>query len=129
MPKLRPIKFLLDESVEFRIAVYLRENDFDVVTIAEEFPSIPDEQVLHIAYKKKRILITNDKGFGELIFKENQRSHGVILIRMPFATLQEKLARLNLVLSSDTSSLNRLFTTITGKSIRPKRLPIIKKNN
>lgn len=72
MPKLRPIKFLLDESVEFRIATYLREDDFDVVTIAEEFPSIPDKQVLHIAYKQKRVLVTNDKGFGELIFKENQ---------------------------------------------------------
>jgi len=126
MPKLHPINFLLDESVEFRIATYLRENDFDVLTIAEEFPSIPDEQVLQIAYKQKRILITNDKGFGKLIFKEGQKSHGVILIRMPFSTLQEKIVRLNRVLSPKTSNINRLFTTITNKSIRPKRLPIIK---
>lgn len=126
MPKPHPIKFLLDESVEFRIATYLRENDFDVMTIAEEFPSIPDEQVLHIAYKKKRILITNDKGFGMLIFKGNQKSHGVILIRMPFATLQEKIVRLKLVLSSETANLHRLFTTISSKSIRPKKLAIIK---
>ncbi len=126
MSKLHHIKFLLDESVEFRIAKDLRNNDFDVLTITEDFPSIPDQQVLHIAYQEKRILITNDKGFGKLIFKENQKSHGVILIRMPFVTLQEKIVRLNRVLSSETSSLHRLFITVSNKSIRPKKLPIIK---
>lgn len=130
MPKLRHIKFLLDESVEFRIATDLRNRDFDVVTIAEEFPSVPDQQVLHIAYRQKRILITNDKGFGKLIFKENQKSYGVIFIRMPFSTVEEKIVRVQKVLSSKVkvSDLPQLFTTVTVKRIKSKRLPTKEEN-
>jgi len=125
MPKLQHIKFLLDESVEFRIATYLKNNDFDVVTITEDFPSIPDQQVLDIAYQQKRILITNDKGFGKLIFKENQKSYGVILIRMPFSTVEEKVVKIQKVLSSKVkvSNLFLLFTTVTVKRIKSKLLP------
>ena len=70
------LEFLVDESVEFRIVLFLRSLGFDVISISEENPSIFDPEVLHIAYKQKRVLITNDKGFGRLVFKEKQKSYG-----------------------------------------------------
>ncbi len=53
MSRSRILKFLVDESVEFGIVTYLREQAFDVITVTEDFPSISDSEVLRKAYIKK----------------------------------------------------------------------------
>lgn len=123
MSKQFSIKFLVDESVEYGIILFLRDSAFDVISISEENPSILDPEVLKQAYKQKRVLITNDKGFGRLIFKEKQKSYGVILIRLPFDTTSEKILRLDKVIKSQNKGLTTLFTTITEKQTRYKLLP------
>ncbi len=70
------MRVLLDESAEFRIAAYLQRRGHDVTAIAHDYPaSLSDRDVLTIAYQEGRILITNDRDFGELIFHE-QQPHG-----------------------------------------------------
>lgn len=124
MSKLLPsIKFLVDESVEYKIVTFLRDGGFNVFSISEESPSILDPEVLKLAYKQKRVLITNDKGFSKLVFKERQKSCGVILIRLPEATTDWKIKKLSEVIESKKENLSRVFTTITEKQIRSKLLP------
>lgn len=123
MPQSHFIKFLIDESVEHGIVLFLREQGFDVISISEENPSITDPDVLHLAYKQKRVLITNDKGFSRLVFKEKQKSQGVILIRLQYAATDEKILRLDEVLKSKAKKLIKLFTTITEKRVRSRALP------
>jgi len=65
MPK---IKFIVDESVDFPVASHLRDKWFNVTSVSEDFPSIEDIKILDFAFKENRILITNDKDFGSLIF-------------------------------------------------------------
>lgn len=122
MVKVLSPKFLIDESVEYGIVKFLRENNFDVLAVAEDFFSASDVNVLSIAEKKKRILITNDKDFGELVFKERKGSHGVILIRMPFNTTEEKIVKLDQALKPKATQLIKLFTVITEKRTRSKAL-------
>lgn len=117
------IKFLVDESIEFRIAEFLREKNFDTLAITEDFPSISDIEVLNLAYKQKRVLITNDLGFGQLVFKEKQKSCGVILIRMPKSKVEEKIHKLRFILKSKLTQLPNLFISVTGKRTRSKLLP------
>lgn len=121
MPKPSSIKFLVDESVEYRIAQILRDFGHNVTSISELSPSISDKQVLQKAYRETRILITNDTGFGRLIFKEKQRAHGVILIRLPEATIEEKSFRLQQVLDR-YPDFSQIFVTITAKRIRKRQL-------
>lgn len=124
MSKLSPsIKFLVDESVEYKIVTFLREQGFNIFSVSEESPSILDPEVLKLAYKQKRVLITNDKGFSRLVFKERQKSHGVILIRLPNAITDEKISRLNEVINSKSKDLFKLFITIAEKQLRSKLLP------
>lgn len=123
MPQLHSIKFLIDESVEYGIVLFLRNQGFDASSISEENPSIADLEVLNLAHKQKRILITNDKGFSKLVFKEKQKSRGVILIRLPYAATEEKILRLDKVVKSKAGRLTKLFTTITEKRVRSKALP------
>lgn len=123
MPKPYSTRFLIDESVEFGIVLYLRAQGFDASSILEENPSVTDPVVLGFAYKQKRILITNDKGFSSLVFKEKQKSCGVILLRLPYATTRDKIQRLDELIKAKTTKLTELFTTITEKRIRSKSLP------
>jgi predicted nuclease of predicted toxin-antitoxin system len=51
--------------------------------VAESFPSASDQQVLRHAAKEKRILLTEDKDFGEWVFAHGEDVSGVILIRFP----------------------------------------------
>lgn len=123
MRKQSDVKFLVDESVEYGVVLFLRVCGFNVTAITEDSPSISDTEVLDRSYKEKRVLVTNDSDFGTLIFKENRDSSGVIFIRLPFANTSAKISRLQEVISSSSGDLNNLFITVTEKRIRLKLLP------
>lgn len=123
MPQLHSIKFLIDESIEYGIVLFLRNQGFDTSSISEENPSISDPEVLNLAQKQKRVLITNDKGFSRLVFKEKQKSQGVILIRLPYATTSEKIIRLEQLIKAKTKNLAKYFISIGNKRHRSKPLP------
>jgi predicted nuclease of predicted toxin-antitoxin system len=80
---LKNIRFLADESCDFIIVKTLRSADYDVLSVAESFPSASDQQVLQHAVKEDRILLTEDKDFGEWVFAHGEKVAGVILIRYP----------------------------------------------
>lgn len=66
------MRFLFDQSTDRRLAMYLKELGHDVTVVALDYPpSLPDEQVLGIALQEQRILVTEDRDFGELIFRRH----------------------------------------------------------
>jgi len=65
--------FLADVNVESEIIYSLRNSALDVKWILEYNPFLADEEILKISYNEKRILLTNDKDFGELVFKEKKK--------------------------------------------------------
>ena len=62
------IRFIADVNVEKGIVDYLSGKGHDAKWIPSYNCEIVDEMLLSIANDEKRILITNDKDFGELIF-------------------------------------------------------------
>jgi predicted nuclease of predicted toxin-antitoxin system len=62
-------KFLADESVDFRMVTHLREKGFEVQAILENHPGVSDDEVLQIAHESDAILITEDKDFGDLVYR------------------------------------------------------------
>lgn len=62
------MKFVVDESTGNAVANELRRLNHDVVSIHEQYPGVEDATVLNSAALKDRLLLTNDKDFGELIF-------------------------------------------------------------
>jgi predicted nuclease of predicted toxin-antitoxin system len=56
------MKFLLDQSTDGRLAVYLRKLGHDVTRIAADYPAgLLDPKILSIAHAEGRILITDDR--------------------------------------------------------------------
>jgi predicted nuclease of predicted toxin-antitoxin system len=65
------VKFLFDQSADFRLIAHLRHIGHDVSAISQDHPhSLADEDVLAIARDEKRILLVADRDFGELIFHQ-----------------------------------------------------------
>jgi predicted nuclease of predicted toxin-antitoxin system len=116
------MRFLLDESAELRIAAFLKQAGHDVTSIAQDHPhSISDEQVLTIAKAEERILITNDRDFGELIFRHQLPHSGVIYFRLPLdSTAQEKISWLARILRDYADRLDQ-FIVIRPSGIRIRR--------
>lgn len=79
------MKFLTDECCDFSIIKALRENDFDIIAIAESLKGASDREVLKVSIEEQRILITEDKDFGELVYAHQRATIGVILLRFPLS--------------------------------------------
>jgi hypothetical protein len=74
---------LADESCDFSVVRALRSAKHDVVAIAEIALRSEDDEVREKALSDDRILITEDKDFGQLIYVAMRRTGGVIFIRFP----------------------------------------------
>jgi hypothetical protein len=77
------MRFLADESCDFTFVRVLRAAGHDVMAVAEAAPGAPDDGVIALAHKQRRILITEDKDFGQLVFAVAASTSGVIYIRYP----------------------------------------------
>lgn len=108
----KQITFLADESCDFAVVRRLRASGYNVLAVAEEFPSAPDLQVLKRAVDEKRIILTEDKDFGEWVFAHREETYGVLLIRFP-ANLRSKLAQtVNLLVTQHGLDLIKSFTVL-----------------
>src|SRR6266567_7233854 len=102
------MKFLLDANVEYRLAIFLQTLEHDVKTVARDYPShLADHEVLALAVREKRILLTNDRDFGELIFRQHHSHCGVLLFRLKNTKdIAEKISWLEKVLKIHQKDLH-----------------------
>lgn len=116
------MRFLLDESADYPLAIHLGAQGHDVTAIAHEYPqSLRDQEVLAIAVEEQRILITNDRDFGELIFRRRLPHTGVILFRLHAENLATKTYWLDYVLTVHSQDLAD-FIVVTDRGVRVRRL-------
>jgi predicted nuclease of predicted toxin-antitoxin system len=76
------MQFVVDESTGVAVIEYLRNAGHDVVAVCEVMPQGDDRDIMTEAAAAARILITNDKDFGELAFRSGQTYHGVLFLRL-----------------------------------------------
>lgn len=76
------MKFLTDENVDIRVFNGLKKSGFDIKSITKESKQgLKDEEVLDLATKEKRILITHYKDFENNIFFQSIKHEGIIVLR------------------------------------------------
>jgi predicted nuclease of predicted toxin-antitoxin system len=108
-------EFVADESVDFNIVVELRKRGAQVYSISEAQPSLPDHAVLQIAVKEDCLLITEDKDFGELVFRLRFEHRGILLIRSQAEINAENIVNIILKYSGD---LRNKFSVLTSDKLR-----------
>ncbi len=106
----------MDECAGKKLATHLKDAGYDTIFVGDFSPSALDEDVLKKAEEEGRILVTDDKDFGELIFRLKKSSKGVILIRTSTTAPLERFRYLENVLRS--VSVEMKFIVIKDKFIR-----------
>src|SRR6478609_4654309 len=107
-----------DESVDFRIVTELRKLGLNVYSISENKPGIKDSLVLDIAFEKGALLLTEDKDFGELVFRLQLKHHGVLLIRM--SKIPSNISAVATAISIHHHEMVGKFSVIDDSKIRIK---------
>jgi len=115
---------MVDESTGMAVVNYLRSLGYDVLAVAETISQAADSDVLARASSEGRILVTNDKDFGELAFRVGQVHQGVLLLRLQDesptnACVYSRLFLSNMLLVCQvTSPLPQRAAYVSGRPVR-----------
>ncbi|MEM1094120.1 MAG: DUF5615 family PIN-like protein [Bacteroidota bacterium] len=112
------MKFVVDECTGPAVAAWLRDLGHDVVSIHDEKPGADDSTVVALALEEERILVSNDKDFGEKVYREGYRHCGIILLRLADERSRNKIAVLDQVLRHHSGRLPNAFVVATEQRIR-----------
>ncbi|RPD41646.1 DUF5615 family PIN-like protein [Chitinophaga barathri] len=115
------MRLLADEGVDKPIIDKLRLSGLDVHYILETNQGADDETVLSIANAEERILLTQDKDFGELVYRLQKVHFGIILIRLGTQPPSQKADFLTRVLLEYGAKLPNAFTVIQPNAIRIRK--------
>jgi predicted nuclease of predicted toxin-antitoxin system len=120
---LTPLRLLADENLPRILVDALRQAGHDVVWVATQLTAARDSEVLAFAQAEARIVLTFDRGFGELAFRRRlPASSGVILLRL--STSDPENLTLNVVRALDAREDWRgHFSVIEEHRIRLTPLP------
>jgi predicted nuclease of predicted toxin-antitoxin system len=115
------LKILADECIERSIIRHLRDNGITVDAVAELTPGASDTSIIGLANRKGDLLLTADKDFGELIFRQGKLSNGVILVRLHGLSSKTKGETVVQALVKHQDKLVGSFTVIEPTQIRISR--------
>ena len=116
-------RLLADENIAASLVRALREDGIDVSYVAELASGITDDEVLDLAKSEARLLLTEDKDFGELVFRMKRRPPGVLLLRIPLSQRSQTRGRLQTVLRLHGGKLAERFTVVEPERVRFRLLP------
>jgi predicted nuclease of predicted toxin-antitoxin system len=118
------MEFFADENVARPIVQWLRQSGHDVLYGAEAAPGQEDAVWLYQAEQSERLIVTADKDFGDLIFRDRLNSHGVVLMRVHRLSLRECLARPPQAWSTVEANPPEKFIVITEGRVRVRNLKL-----
>ena len=113
-----PLRFLADTNMESRVVDHMAKNGYDVKHIPDYDPEMSDEALVELAREEHRILLTNDKDFGELTFMQRKISAGIILLRVKGQSVAEKVRLMDKLLRDHQERLPGHFVVAAKKKIR-----------
>ncbi len=122
----RAPRLLADEGCDFAVVRALRQAGFDVLAICEIMPRSNDSDIIKLSHSDNRVLLTEDKDFGWLVFVSHIGSAGVILMRYP-SNARSTLPRDIVGLAEKYGSeLQNAFVVVEPNQVRFSRKPPFK---
>jgi predicted nuclease of predicted toxin-antitoxin system len=112
------MKLLVDANIAVQIVQQLRAAGHDVLYAAEQTEGIADTQWLALANRDGRILITDDKDFGELVFRRGMLSSTVVLLRLHNLDLRSRIEWLESRWHVILAAPERSFVVVTERRMR-----------
>lgn len=115
------MKFLADENIDQQVVQTLRDRGHEVLYVAEMERGVDDDFLSDLANKEEAILITADKDFGEIVFRQERVLYGVVLLRLSGISPSGKSSIVAAAVEDHASELPRAFTVLSPETIRIRR--------
>ncbi len=116
------MRWLADECVAAPLVAFLRSGGHEVLYVAEAAAGFSDADVIALALREKRLLLTEDKDFGDLVFRRERAVPGVVLMRVGPENPTLKAMRLAAAIERYGDGLFGRYTVIEGGRFRSRRL-------
>ena len=116
------MKFLADENIDQQIVHVLRERGHEVLYVVEMESGVDDDFLSDLTNEENAILITADKDFGEIVFRQERVLYGVVLLRLSGINPLEKASIVAAAVEEHTSELPQAFTVVSPETIRIRRV-------
>lgn len=117
------MKLAADECCDALLVAGLRRDGHDVWYAMESARGTDDLSILRQAAAEKRVLVTEDKDFGELAVRLGLPAYGIVLLRIEPAASDAKLLRMREVLDKHGPRLPGSFTVVDRWKTRFRPLP------
>ena len=115
------MRFVIDVGVGRSVEVQLAADGHAVLPVRDRDPHLPDQEILRWAVSEQAIVVTMDKDFGDLIWKERLPHAGVVLLRMEDATGPEKALAMHRIVQDFGAELPHHFTVFKNDRLRISR--------
>ena len=115
------MNILADESIDGPIVHRLRQDGHVVHYVAEMEPGISDDAVLDLANRESARLLTADRDFGELVYRQGRATSGIVLIRLAGLSPTRKADLVAIALDQHWRELLHSFTVISPGTVRVRR--------
>ena len=114
------MKFLLDVNASGALAHWLSDQGHDLLMVEEVNPRMADDEVLQWALREKRIIITTDQDFEEMIWREKRQHAGIL--RLENLPRVERLSLLEYVLKHhDQDLVSGAIIIASNRKIRVRK--------
>jgi predicted nuclease of predicted toxin-antitoxin system len=117
------VRLLLDENISPIIGAALTGAGHDVSATATACPGALDMQLVALAAAEDRVIVSEDKDFGDLVFREGLRPPGLIRLVLPGYWPAKKAARLIEVLARAGTSAVGAMLVVEPTRTRLRHLP------
>jgi predicted nuclease of predicted toxin-antitoxin system len=112
------MKLLIDESLNFRLLNACQSAGISFICVKDIMRGALDTEIIQFSNDNERIILTEDKDFGELVFKQNLKPYGVIFLRYsPLETADASIALFK-CLTEHQTELQGNFIAITPRNTR-----------
>lgn len=112
------MRFLVDECTGPAVARWLRDQSHEVFSVYEEARGTSDDDILNKANSENWILITNDKDFGDKVYRDKRPHHGVIFLRLQDERAVSKIDAIEKLLDGYQDQLAGAFVVVTETQVR-----------
>lgn len=112
------MRFLVDECTGPKVAQWLRELKHEVFSVYEEARGMDDDDIIKKAFEENWILITNDKDFGEKVFRKRHPHKGIVFLRLEDEQFNVKIETIRRLLKNYGDHLSNKFVVVTENKIR-----------
>lgn len=111
-------KIIIDVGVGIIIEEWLTREGFNVIAIRKVNPEMADLDIIRLANNENAIIISMDKDFGELVFKNQLLHKGILLLRLEDAVAEEKLSAIQNIFPNYFSQIQNNFCVYQNGKLR-----------